>query len=78
MSNWERVEEEGNVFWVDEDHGNVFQQGPEAYVALMPKILKLGPFKTLEQAQTVLENYKQRISEAVDIANAEILKEIGE
>jgi hypothetical protein len=74
MGDWEKVEEDGGIFWVNEDHGNIFKQSEDSYIAMMPKVLKFGPFKTLKEAQTVLETCKQEVSQAIDIVNEKLVK----
>lgn len=78
MSNWERVEEDGQEFWVNQDYGNVFKDTDGQFIAMFPKVFNLGPFKSVEQAQKVLETCKQRISQAMDLINEELVKEIEE
>lgn len=70
---WEQVNEDGGTFWVHNDHGNVFKQTDSSYIAMVPKVFKLGPFKTLEEAQKVLETCKQEISQAIDVVNERLV-----
>jgi hypothetical protein len=75
MSNgWEKVVEEGQTFWVNDDFGNVYQQSQDSYIAMFPKVVKLGPFKSPEEAQKVLESCKQKIEQALDIVNEELVQ----
>jgi hypothetical protein len=73
VATWEKVEEDGNTFWVHMDHGNVFKQSETSYIAMVPKVVKFGPFKTLEEAQKVLETCKQDVSQALDILNDKLI-----
>ena len=73
MSEWQEVVEEGVVFWVNQDLGNVQKMPDGAYVALMPKIIKLGPFETVEQAQQCLSANKASIDELLKNYNSSLL-----
>lgn len=53
---WKQVIEEGQVIWVNESVGNVIKTPGGKYVAAIPKIIKLGPFHTVEEAQQAAEN----------------------
>jgi hypothetical protein len=76
MSKWEKVVEDGETFWINEDHGNVYKQSETSYIAMFPRVVRLGPFKTPEEAQKALETCKQKIEQALDVANEEIVGEI--
>lgn len=67
MSSWERVIEEGRVFWVNNDVGNIMKVG-DFYVSMMPMICRLGPFKTLEEAQAAFSK-KAELKQAIEHFN---------
>lgn len=58
---WEKVVEEGQEFWVNEELGNVVKTGKETYVALMPKVLKFGPFASAEEAKQFIEEAAKKL-----------------
>lgn len=76
MSNWEKVVEDGQEFWVNEDHGNVYKQG-EKYIVLFPKVISFGQFDSLEHAKKVLESQNVRValSKELDILNEKLTSE---
>jgi hypothetical protein len=73
MSDWQEVVEEGVIFWVHQELGNVQKMPDGKYVALMPKIIKLGPFETIEQAQQTLSANKDSIDKLVENYNNSLL-----
>ena len=75
LEKWEAVVEEGETFWIHPTHGNVFKHKDGTYSGMFPKVCSMGPFKTVEQAQKVLETCKQRVSQAIDVVNEEIVEE---
>lgn len=75
MSNWEKVVEDGLEIWVNEDLGNVYRLPTGEFVAMIPKILKFGPFKTTEQGQAFVESKKQEIEQALDVLNEKLVHE---
>lgn len=66
MKEFKKVEEDGMEFWVS-DIGNVAKVGEESYVSIFPKVMKLGPFKTLEQCQEALEGIESHKEEIEDM-----------
>ena len=56
MNNWKEVVEEGSVIYVNEEVGNVVKTPDGKYVCMIPKVIKLGPFDTLDVAQSVAED----------------------
>ncbi len=77
MSEWKEVTEEGQVYFVNEELGNILKGAEGCYISLMPKIVRLGPFETLEQAQKVMDERKtidEMIDTTVDTYNENILQ----
>lgn len=72
MSGWEKVEENNQTFWVSEEHGNVYKLSDGAYIAMLPKVLKFGTFKTPEEAQKVLETCKEKLDQILELYNQEL------
>lgn len=73
MSDWKEVHEEGQVFWVNEELGNVLKAGEGVYISMLPKIIRLGPFETLSQAQQALSVNKKSLDEIIDRFNQDLL-----
>jgi hypothetical protein len=65
---WKQVIEDGCVVWVNEQVGNVMKLPDGSYVAMVPKVIKLGPFDTLEKAQKSAEN-KESLKLAIENYN---------
>lgn len=78
MSKWVQVVEEGQVFWVNEELGNVYKAEEGMYLSLLPRVLKMGPFKTLEEAQLALESkaVKAIVDQHLDVLNAQVVDQI--
>lgn len=55
-SGWEEVHGGGGHFWVNEKFGNVAKTSDGSYISLIPKVVKLGPFLTLEEAKKAVED----------------------
>lgn len=53
---WEKVTEEGQEFWINEDLGNIAKVSDGVYITMVPKVCKLGPFSSLEEAKKAAEN----------------------
>lgn len=74
MSDWQQVEEDGATYYVHKEFGNVIKLSETAYVAMVPRIIKLGPFKTLEEAQQTIVTCKTKIDTAFETLNQEFTK----
>lgn len=72
MSDWQEVHEGGQVFWVHDELGNVLKSG-ELFFALMPKVIKLGPFDSAEQAQQALSQNRQAVDQVLDALNNDLV-----
>ena len=72
MSEWQETIEDGKVYWVNDEHGNVLKLADGVYIGLMPRVLKLGPFLTVEQAQRALENNKIAVDNLIENFNQEM------
>ena len=58
---WEKVEEDGTNYWINEEIGNIVQLKDNEFVVLYPRVIKLGPFSTVEQAQAAIMDNKDSI-----------------
>jgi len=70
---WQKVTEDGREFWVNEKLGNIVKLAEDQFVCLYPKIIKLGPFKTIEEAQNVLESKGKALENLLDSFNADLI-----
>jgi hypothetical protein len=68
MSDWKEVVEEGRVFWINDELGNVVKVGDDSYVAMVPLICRLGPFNSLEDAKEAL-THKQELKNIIEEYN---------
>ena len=74
MSNsWKEVVEEGQVFWVNDQLGNVVKIDDKSFIAMLPKVIRLGPFETLEQAQKALEINKASLENVLTSFNHDLV-----
>jgi hypothetical protein len=78
MGNWTEIVEEGQVFWVHSELGNVLKAGEGVYIAMMPKVIRLGPFETLDQAKLVLSQNKKTVDETLDKLNDNLISSLKE
>ena len=68
MNKWTHLTENGQDFWVNEKIGNIVKAsdtsaGTDYFVAMIPKVVKLGPFETLEEAKQAAEQNVERLQE---------------
>jgi glycine cleavage system H lipoate-binding protein len=73
MSNWVEIEEEGHTYYVNEDLGNIIKITDNLYVSCMPKVVKLGPFGTLEEAKAAFD-HKSDVESALEEVNNKLIK----
>jgi hypothetical protein len=69
MDNWVECSEEGTVFYVNDTLGSIQKVSEGAYVGLVPKVMKLGPFKNLEEAKRVIARAKLDIDKLLEEYN---------
>jgi len=74
MSDWQQVEEDGATYYVHKEFGNVIKLSETAYVAMIPRIVKVGPFKTLEEAQQLVVTCKEKVDASFELLNQELTK----
>lgn len=74
MSEWREIIEEGVVYHVNEECGNIVTV-EDRYVAMLPKVCKLGPFNSLEEAKQVLssEDNRQALDQMLDAFNQNLM-----
>lgn len=73
MTEWKEVIEEGVVYYVNNALGNVMKVDENSYVALLPKVIRLGPFENLQQAQQALEINKAALENILTAFNHDII-----
>ena len=73
MNNWKEVIEGDQVFYINDKLGNILKAGEDVYIAMMPKVIRLGPFKTVEEAKKVLEKSRKTIDGLLDEFNNQLL-----
>jgi hypothetical protein len=56
MDNWNHIKESGNDFWINESVGNIVKLNNGTFKAMLPKIIELGPFSSLEEAKQAIAN----------------------
>jgi len=66
MSNWEKVVENNMNFWIHEELGTIVEIEEGKYVVMYPKVLKLGIFQTVEQAQEVIETNVESLNNFIE------------
>ena len=69
MSEWKEVIEDGQVFYISEKFGNVQKLGDKVFLSFIPKVVKLGPFETLEQAKKAAELNQNTLNQLLDEFN---------
>lgn len=73
MSDWVEVIEDGVVLYVNEEYGQVMKLTDGAYIAMAPKVVKLGPFETAEAAQQAIVKNSALINEMLDTFNHQLV-----
>ena len=58
MNEWQKTVEENQEFWVNDSVGSIMKTNERKFLVLIPKIVQLGPFETLEEAQNKATEFK--------------------
>jgi len=74
VSDWREVVEDGRVFWVHDTIGNVMKLAEGSYIAMIPKVVKMGPFKTPEEAQGAAIKNRTELDHVLEEYNSELMK----
>lgn len=74
MSDWQKTEEDGIEYFINEELGNIVKIGDNMYVAMAPRIVKIGPFQNPEAAQKHLEEKKEELDKYVEEYNLRYLE----
>lgn len=70
---WEETVIEGKVMW-QSDHGTVFKTPDGKFVAGVPRVIKLGPFQTVEEAQQIAEDSDGNLDRLLENYNIHLTK----
>lgn len=75
---WKEHVIEGQVWYVNEEVGNVQKIAGGQFVAMVPKVVRLGPFDTLEQAQQAAEDKEglERVTETYNLQLTQFIKQL--
>ena len=73
MSNWAEIEEDGLTYFVNEELGNIIKISDGMYVSCIPKVVRFGPFGSLEEAQKSFE-HKKDIDDALTELNSKLMR----
>ena len=71
---WKEVVEDGQVYFIHDEHGTVIKLTDDSYIACMAKIVKFGPLSSLENAKSVLVWKKEELDEVLEEFNKKIMK----
>ena len=74
MAQWQEVIQEGQVFYVNNDLGNIMKVG-DVYISMLPIVCKLGPFKTLDEAKAAFHK-KMELKDAIEQFNESLMSAI--
>lgn len=74
---WKISIEDGVEYWVNDELGGITKLSDGAYVCLVPKVIKLGIFSSLEDAQLASKLCKeQKLDLFVEKLNEEVKEEL--
>lgn len=71
---WKEVVEDGQEWFVHEEHGNIVKLGEDSYVAMLPRVVKLGPFSSLENAKSALVWKREELDAVLEDLNRKLVK----
>lgn len=74
MSNWEK-EVDGEQEWYTNEQLGSITKVADLYIAMFPKLVKIGPFKTFEEAEKSLKD-KAGLDKLLDQYNMEIVEKL--
>ncbi len=72
MSEWKEVVEEGQTFFINEEVGNIVKADEQTFICLLPKMVRLGPFNSLEEAKSAIENNKESLNKHLENFNNQL------
>ncbi len=65
---WNEIIVEGKLMW-QSDHGTVFKTPDGKFVSGVPRVVKLGPFDTVEEAKQAAEDGDGNLDRAIENFN---------
>ena len=74
MAEWKKTIEEGLEFWVNDEVGSIMKTNEDKYLVLLPRVVQIGPFDTLGQAQDLLGEHMDEIDKALNCATVGLIK----
>jgi hypothetical protein len=63
---WEISDEDGVTFYLHEEYGNILRIDENTYMAFMPKVIKLGPFNSLDDAKRILTTKREDLDVVIE------------
>jgi len=75
---WKKIEEDGLIFYINNEYGNIAELSENSFIVIMPKAVKLGPFESLDQAKQIMVQNKKSLDELIDNFNDSIMQTIKE
>jgi len=77
MGRWTKVVEADQIFFINEEIGNILETLDGKFLATIPKIVRLGPFDTLEAAKQSAED-REGLNKTIDTYNLHLISSITE
>jgi hypothetical protein len=74
MVNWEKDVDGEQEWYTNEQLGSITKIANNLYVSMFPKLVKLGPFKTFEEAEKALKEGLERLLDQYNMDMVEKLK----
>lgn len=74
MDDWKEVVEDGQVWYIHEEHGNIIKLTEDSYVAMIPRVVKIGPFTSLDNAKSALVWKKDELEAVLEEFNSRVVK----
>jgi hypothetical protein len=68
---WNERVIEGKLMW-ESDHGTVFKTPDGKFVAGVPRVIKLGPFDTVEEAKQAAEDPEGNLDRTIETYNLQL------
>lgn len=74
---WREQLEDEQLWYINDDIGSIYQTSNGQFVAMVPKVVKLGPFNTIEEAKQVAED-KEGLERVLDQYNLQLVNFVTE
>jgi len=73
MDDWNEMTVEGSTMWVSDTHGTIMKTPNGQYVAMVPKVIRVGPFTDLDPAKSACED-TTKLNQVLDEYNLEVIR----